>query len=141
MVDETAKPKISKSEPNKQVEVQLIEGIPFNWRLTSRSHTWKPSTDVYESEEDLIVRVEVAGMKEQDFSIELNGRVLSIHGVRQDISERRAYHQMEIRFGEFHIELVLPIPIEPDRVQAVYGDGFLRVTLPKSTPRQIPISS
>ena len=96
-----------------------------------RSPAWRPPTDVFETESTIVVRVEVAGMREQDFSIELNGRNLTVRGSRQDLPERRSFHQMEIYFGEFAIELELPNYIEADRVQAVYSDGFLRVNLPK----------
>jgi HSP20 family protein len=67
------------------------------------------------------------------------GRNLTVRGSRQDIPERRAFHQMEIHFGEFSIELELPNYIETDQVQAVYSDGFLRIHLPKA--RQIPIAN
>jgi HSP20 family protein len=116
-----------------------IDASPLGWRLTTRLHAWRPPTDVYETDESIIVRVEIAGMREDDFLIELNGRFLSIRGSRQDISERRAYHQMEIRFGEFIVELELPVPIETNQVQAIYDNGLLRVTLPKAQPQHIPI--
>ena len=102
-----------------------------------RPHIWRPLTDVLETEQSLIVRVEIAGMKEDDFSIELNGRVLSIYGIRQDTEDRRAYHQMEIRFGEFRIEMELPHPVDATRVEAVYSNGFLRVDLPKAKPHHV----
>jgi HSP20 family protein len=102
---------------------------------------WNPPTDVFETEENIIVRVEVAGMKEDDFVIELNGRVLTIRGIRQDIHERRAFHQMEIPFGEFAIELALPQPIEPGQVEAIYEHGFLRIIFQKARPRQIQIGA
>jgi HSP20 family molecular chaperone IbpA len=100
---------------------------------------WRPPTDVYETDEMLYVRVEIAGMREDDFSIELNGRLLTIKGTRQDVSERRAYHQMEIRFGEFSIELELPSRVNPERVDALYTNGILLVSMPKALPRQIPV--
>jgi HSP20 family protein len=106
---------------------------------TIRPHIWRPPTDIYETEEAIIVRVEIAGMREDDFSLELDGHSLSIRGFRQDIAERRAYHQMEIRFGEFSVDLNLPHPIQTEQVEATYAGGFLRVTLPKATPRQVPI--
>jgi HSP20 family protein len=108
--------------------------------MISRTHAWNPPTDVYETEDDLVVRIEVAGMKEEDFLIELKNRRLLISGIRQELAERRAYHRMEIRFGEFMIEMDLPSSIEVDQVQAVYSDGFLKVFFPKVPPRQIPIS-
>jgi HSP20 family protein len=118
---------------------QYMDALPFNWRLTMRPPAWHPPTDVYEMDNTLVVRVEIAGMREGDFAIELNGRFLVVRGVRQDIPERRAYHRMEIRFGEFSIEIELPSYIEADQVQAIYHNGFLRILLPKSHPRQIPI--
>ena len=85
-------------------EVQYLTSDGLNWRVISRHHIWRPPVDVFETDEALVVRVEVAGVRESDFEIALEGNILSIHGVRQDLSERRAYHQMEIRFGEFGVE-------------------------------------
>lgn len=100
-----------------------------------RSHAWRPPTDMYETEDNIIVRVEIAGLNEQDFAIQLEGQNLSIHGVRSDLPERRAYYQMEIRFGEFISELELPAPIIPEAVEATYREGFLRIVLPKAQPK------
>lgn len=127
-------------ERDRRSETQYIELGPFSWRLTMRSAAWRPPTDLYETENAVVVRVEIAGMREDDFIIELNGRILAIRGIRQDQSERRAYHQMEIQFGEFAIELELPQHVEADQVEAVYNNGFLRVSLPKARPRQISIA-
>jgi HSP20 family molecular chaperone IbpA len=69
----------------------------------------------------------------------LDGRILVIRGVRADNAERRAFHQMEIRFGEFGIEIEMPAPVQASEVQATYQDGFLRVLLPKGRPRHISI--
>lgn len=108
------------------------------WRLNVRT-PWRPPTDVYETEEALIVRMEIAGMSESDFVIELDGRILSIRGMRPDANERRSYHQMEIRFGEFSVDIELPTAIYPDRVEATYQEGFLRLVMPKAFPKQIHI--
>ena len=120
-------------------EMQFMDAGSSHWRMNLRSHVWRPPTDVYETENEIIVRVEIAGMKEDDFSIELNDRYLSIHGARPDIPERRAYHQMEIRFGEFNTEVELPSPVIADNVEAVYQEGFLRVVLPKARARRIQV--
>ena len=127
-------------ETDRPADTQFIEVSPFGWRMTMRSPAWRPPTDVFETENNIVVRVEVAGMREEDFSIELTGRNLLVRGSRQDMPERRAFHQMEIHFGEFAIELELPNYIEADQVQAVYSDGFLRIQLPKARPRQISVA-
>lgn len=110
------------------------------WRNDIRAHIWRPATDVYETEDTVVVRVEIAGMKEEDFSISLTGRVLTIRGNRPDILERRAYHQMEIFFGEFSTEIELPTPILSDEVTAEYIAGFLRLVFPKDRPKKIRVN-
>jgi len=111
----------------------------LRWRLAIKSHAWRPPTDVYETEDAIIVRVEIAGMREADFSIQILDRTLQIRGVRQDIPERRAYHQMEIPFGEFSTDIELLVPIVPEQIEAVYRDGFLRVVCSKARPQQIKV--
>jgi HSP20 family protein len=109
----------------------LISGI-VNWRLTVQPNVWRPPTDLFETEENFVVRVEIAGMRDADFSITLDKQVLTISGIRPEFPERKAFHQMEIHFGEFLSEVEIPSSVDPDRVEAVYQDGFLRVILPKA---------
>lgn len=120
-------------------ESQLL-GSGKRWRNGVRSHIWRPPTDVFETEQAVIVRVEIAGMREDDFSISLSGDQLTVRGNRPDIQERRAYQQMEIFFGEFNVEVNLPAPILADNVVAEYQDGFLRLMFPKDKPKKIQVS-
>ncbi len=116
------------------------ENMIVNWRINSRSHAWRPPTDVYEHEDKVVVRVEIAGMNEDDFSISLDRNVLVVRGVRPDLTERRAYHQMEISFGEFATAVEIHTPIDTDKVHAEYENGFLWVILPKAQPKHIKIN-
>jgi len=113
--------------------------ILVNWRLSPHPHAWRPPTDVYEHEDNVIVRVEVAGMSESDFEISLESNILIIRGNRQDTGERRAYHQMEINFGEFITGIEIQAPINPENVRAEYQNGFLLVILPKAQPKVIKV--
>ncbi len=108
-------------------------------RVGVQSRIWSPPTDVYETEEAVIVRVEIAGMQKAEFSISLEGDLLTIQGTRPDTPERRAFHQMEIPFGEFRTQVELHWPIDHDAIQAEYEDGFLRLVLPKTKPHNIAI--
>lgn len=117
----------------------LPESGISGWRLTIRPPAWHPPTDVYETEDMVVVRVEIAGMREDDFMVELDGRFLQVRGSRLDQPERRAFHQMEIHFGEFIIEIEIPVEISASDVIANYSNGFLKILLPKSRPRQISI--
>lgn len=130
----------SESEPYSENQVQTGETAASHWRVNMRTGLWRPPTDVFETEKAVIVRAEIAGMKESDFVIELHGRVLIIRGLRSDVPERKAFHQMEIRFGEFIIELELPAAVDPGGVEAMYENGFLRVTLPKAKPHRVQIN-
>jgi HSP20 family protein len=127
-------------DSNRSLDTKFFDDLPMNWRLTMRPHAWRPPTDVFETEDAIIIRVEIAGMREEDFSIELNGHLLTIRGARQDVPERRAYHQMEIRFGEFNVDLEINSPIEANQVEATYHAGLLRIRFPKAQPRQVTVN-
>jgi len=112
---------------------------PMNYRLPGRPHLWQPPTDVFETSNEVVVRLEIAGMDEADFVVVLDGRDLFIRGARPDTSERRAYHQMEIRFGEFGVAVELPVEVVAEEIQAIYSNGFLSIRLPKARPKKINI--
>jgi len=121
------------------------EGLPFSeahfagWRLASRPVAWRPPTDVYETEAAFVVRMEIAGMREEDFSVQIEGRILSVRGVRSDTPERKAFHLMEIRIGEFQNEIELPGAVRISEISAAYQDGFLVIHLPKTRAINIEI--
>lgn len=111
----------------------------IHFRVTSatrqwsgRPHLWRPPTDLYETERTYVVRVEIAGMQDSELNIAIEGRQLAIYGLRQPPAESAAYHQLEVRFGDFLSELVLPGGVDDDNIHAEYKDGFLLVTLPKA---------
>jgi len=108
-----------------------------SWQV--RSHVWSPPTDQYETEDTYVVRVEIAGMREDDFEVSLENNTLFISGSRPDFPERRAYQQMEIRFGKFATALGLPGPVNIEQARAEYKNGFLTVILPKATSDQIEV--
>src|SRR5258706_15666062 len=108
-----------------------------SWQV--RSSVWSPPTDIYETEASFIVRVEVAGMKDDDFEVAIENNVLMIGGNRSDLNQRRAYLQMEIRFGKFEIAVEIPVPVEIERSVVEYKDGFLVVKLPKASPKHIEV--
>jgi len=109
----------------------------ISWHV--RSSLWSPPTDVYETEANCVVKVEVAGMRDEDFEVALENNVLTISGIRLDLNERRAYHQMEIRFGKFEIAVSLPAPVDVEKAVAEYKDGFLVVLLPKADVKHVEV--
>ena len=109
------------------------------WGIKRRTHTWRPPTDVYETDGAYLVRVEIAGMKGADFSVTFDKQALVIRGIRSDEGSQKAYHQMEISYGEFETAVQVPEPVKVPEIEASYVDGFLRVELPKAQPKVISI--
>lgn len=126
---------VRKSYPS-TIEVRRDILHAIHWQV--RSSVWHPPTDVYETEDDFIVKVEIAGMRDEDFAVAAEDQLLRIEGIRPDPAGRRAYHQMEILSGKFEIDVELIVPVNMDLASAEYKDGFLTINLPKAQqPKQI----
>lgn len=108
-----------------------------------RGDRWLPDVDVFETEEGVIVRVELAGVRGEDLRVTVDGRTLRISGVRSalDRADVQRLHQMEIATGPFERRVQIPMAFDRDNVSANLADGFLTVVLPKRSagPRQIEI--
>jgi HSP20 family protein len=102
--------------------------------ISQRSSTWRPSADIRESEQLITVKIELAGMKEEDIDVTLYEDALIVSGERRDDTEQDEnlyYHEAQIRYGPFRVEVLLLFPIERDKIEARYENGFLWVDLPK----------
>jgi HSP20 family protein len=109
---------------------------------------FQPPTDIYQTSEHIVVRVEIAGMSAEEINLSLDessGR-LTISGVRNDPAgeEPRRYVNVEIDCGEFMRTVQLPRPVVADEAQADYDRGFLVVRLPlraqgEGESRNVPI--
>ncbi len=128
---------LGKADP--RMERSFSGSRVIGWQVSVHSYAWSPPTDVYETEASFVVRVEVAGMRESDFTINAEDNFLVISGVRSESPEWRAYRQMEIRFGEFSTSIELPLGVDVSKADADYKDGFLNVILPKIIPTNITV--
>ena len=92
---------------------------------------WAPPTDVYETESELVVVVEIAGMDIQGISVAADDNMIAIRGVRKEISPRcrKQFHKMEVQVGPFQRSIQVPVPIEPQSVTTTYANGLLEVRL------------
>jgi HSP20 family protein len=94
---------------------------------------WHPHCDVYQTDEEWIIIVELAGMQKQDISIITTDEYIRISGERTLPSTgcRLSYHNMEIETGKFERRIYFPlVPIERDHPKVIYENGFLRITYP-----------
>jgi HSP20 family protein len=103
---------------------------PLGYRLDWSFH---PPMDVYETEDELVVVMEVAGMEAEEIQVSLEGDLLLIRGTRTEscAAPKIRLHQMEIDYGRFERNLRIPFPLKADQVKAAYRQGFLTVTIPK----------
>ena len=112
---------------------------PARWVMWPSGQTWRPPTDVFETDTAVIVRVEIAGMRDGDFVVALQDQLLTVSGQRSDPSSKVAYHQLEVRYGDFRTEVYLHWAVEQAEISAVYQDGFLIVTLPRAKTRHVRV--
>lgn len=115
-------------------------GPAGRWGLSRQRKTWCPPTDVYETADCFVVKVEIAGMQRTDLHIALEARDLSISGTRQDESSKVGYQQMEIQYGAFESHVSLPAAVDRDGVEATYQEGFLTIRLPKAQARRVEVT-
>ena len=115
---------------------EMARGRPIGFVASPK---WKPPTDVYETEDAIIVRMDIAGMRSEAFQVQLADGVLTIQGERaaEGVEKigKRHYHIMEVQIGPFERRLRIPVPVEPETVRASYDAGFLEVRLRKLPPR------
>ncbi len=105
----------------------------------SPGDVWAPRMDVYETANDVVVKVCVAGLEpdHMELMVSADNKTLTLRGIRGeqdgDKDSRTRYHQLEIYYGPFERVVALPADVSLDRekLTAAYSDGFLKVVLPK----------
>jgi HSP20 family protein len=106
----------------------------------TRTRLWRPPTDMYETDEAVVVKIEAAGMDTDDFTISYVNRTLIVRGVRKDTDDKQSIHRLEILYGEFQIEISLADNYQADQIHADYDRGFLYIVMPKvREEKRIPI--
>jgi len=100
-------------------------------REGSRAH-WVPNTDVYATDNGLVVKVELAGMRSEHLEITVEGNRLRISGNRPDgcRASKCSFLVMEINYGPFESVLELPPGYDLSQAKAAYLNGFLRIDVP-----------
>jgi len=118
----------------------------FFGRPTSSSggRAWAPAVDLYETADDLVLALELPGVRDKDVTVSITGDLLSIKGERRfehDVKEQQLLH-VERAYGKFERLVQLPIPVQTDKVKASYRDGILEIKLPKAEevkPKEIKV--
>jgi len=105
---------------------------------------WTPACDIYEDEEGVTLRFELAGVDPQDVDVHFENGVLTVKGERRLEKEekRENYHRVERSFGTFTRSFSLPGSVDAEKIKAETKNGVLTVALPKKAeakPRAIQV--
>ncbi|MCL7451468.1 MAG: Hsp20/alpha crystallin family protein [Anaerolineae bacterium] len=114
--------------------------VPFGWSEGSLS------VDMYETDESVIVKTAIPGVKADDIDISVTGDTLTVRAETKEEEEvkRENYLRRERRFGSYCRSVTLPGGLEADKAEADYSDGILKLTFPKTEevkPKSIKVTS
>lgn len=112
---------------------------------TRGTGAWLLPMDAYITDEAIVIRADVPGIKPEEIEITLEGDTLAIRGeIQREEDSQRKYVLLERPTGKFERTLNINVPIDHDNVEASFKDGVLTLTLPKAgavKPRQIAVKS
>lgn len=108
------------------------EGLGQEDQQKQRTHSdaWTPTTEVLSKGNDLIIRVELAGVKPEDIDITFTGGMLNISGQRERVmgEEDASYYVQERNYGTFRRSMALPEGVDDEDISASFHDGVVEIT-------------
>ena len=110
------------------------------------ARAWSPAVDIYETDEKMVIKAELPGLKKEDIDIEIRDNTLTLKGERKFEKEikQENYHRVERTYGSFQRSFTLPSTVKQEAIEATFKDGILEVSLPKAEeakPKQIRIQA
>lgn len=134
--------KIRFKNDRSMIEREIQDAIEDMFSLTHPTmfamgeHTWRPHTDIYETASEILVILDLAGVKREEIHLEVSRKTIKIFGKRDQkaLLGTTRYRLAEIPYGYFERHLTLPASIDGDRVEATYKDGLLEIRLSKLPP-------
>ena len=110
----------------------------------SNHFNWKPSVDIYDHDDAIVIKAELPGVDKKDIEVDLKDHVLTLKGERSyenEVKEENYYHK-ERTFGKFHRAFSLPADLDSDKIKADFKDGVLRIDIQKpeeKKPKKISV--
>ncbi|MBI3594245.1 MAG: Hsp20/alpha crystallin family protein [Nitrospirae bacterium] len=120
---------------------EIFEGpwFSFGWpkelrALETEKGALVPRIEVYEDQNDVVVKAELPGMKKEDLEIKLRGDILTIKGEKtvEEKTEKKEYFYSECSYGAFERSIEIPISVLADKITANFKDGLLEIRLRKN---------
>jgi HSP20 family protein len=105
---------------------------------------WRPMTDIYETKDAYVFKVELPGFRKEDVKVEFSGETLTLRGERKQEEETKneSCHRLERSYGMFERSFTIPKNVDARKIDASLKDGILVLTVPKaeeSRTKAIPI--
>lgn len=118
----------------------------FTRPLSLRDGWSVPAIDMYQTDEEIVVKAALPGVKADEVQINITGEVLTLKGEmkHEEEKEEKAWHIREQRYGSFERSIVLPTDVVADKAKADFENGILTITLPKADevkPRTITVKA
>ena len=123
------------------------ETLSHIWREEGMPRgVWSPPVDILERKNELILKIDVSEVNQDEIDIKVEENTLVIQGERKRIkeTEEETFLKIERPYGTFHRAFTVPRTIDRERIKASYKDGVLWVVLPKrkeSFPKQISVET
>ncbi len=122
----------------------IDETLSCVWKDEVVRGVWSPPVDIFERGNELVLKVDLPEMTQDEIDIRVEGNTLTIQGERRLIkdSSEENYMQIERPYGAFHRTFNLPRMIDQEGIKASYKDGVLRIVLPRKQeiqPKQIVV--
>ena len=111
----------------------------------NQARPWSPSVDIFETETELLFKVDAAGVRLEDIDVQLENGTMTLKGERkfEKDDKVKGYHRIERSYGAFARSFTLPDTVDPEGVRADYANGVLTITLAKreiAKPRAIKVN-
>jgi HSP20 family protein len=137
---------ITRIDPFRELASFLGNFTEPNGKEKLTAGNFVPPVDVYEDEQNLVLKLEVPGVNEADINVSVENDTLTIQGERKFEKEEKEenFHRIERRYGSFVRTFKLPNTVDAEKVEASYDKGILKVTLAKraeAKPRQIKVGN
>ena len=106
----------------------------FTRPLTLRDGWSAPAVDMYQTDDEIVVKASLPGVKADEVQINITGEILTIKGETKQVEEKKdkAWHMREQRWGTFERAIALPTEVTADKARAEFENGILTITLPKA---------
>jgi HSP20 family protein len=109
------------------------------------SAIWSPAVDIYETDDEVVVKAELPEVNQKDIDIQIENNTLILRGERKLNKETKKenFHRIERAYGTFSRSFTLPGTIDQEKISADYKDGILKISMPKredTRPKQIKVA-